>query len=317
MNAVVRPYDLTRGEQVRSGYFTTLEVVTRHFLSELESYFFDQFTISCHFSSKLSPAGKFEPYLAKIPQPTPIFVVEMSVLGGECLLILENPLSNLILARKELVEQGRAKLPKDFAVTLENYPRLETGVQEIVEIFNRCWNRILPSQVKVKKLVSHRIKAKIMEPGESCVSVQVAVEYKGFKSHLEFCFSAYQLDPILKRYGKKALLTGEPGRVPTPKEPLERIIEQEADYKATAILGELFISRAQLEKSLEKGEVLPMSNELKNLITLELNGKPMLSGEPGVTLGYHSVQINGLIEEVRQQVKARPRPFEKTRFPQG
>ena len=317
MNAGVHPYDLTRGEKIHSGYFTTLEVVLKHLTSELESFFFDQFTISCQFESQILSAGKFEPYLAQIPQPTPIFVVELSALGGECLLVLDNPLANLMLARQELVDQGRAKIAKDFAVTMENYPILESAVAEIVSSFAACWNRILPCEGKIKKLISHRIKAKVMNPGESCLKARINVEYKGFVSHMEFCFSAYQLDPILKRYGTKALLTGEPSRNPTPREPLERIIEEEAKYRATAVLGELFLSRADLEKSKDSGEILPLKNDLKSMIAIHLNGEPMLSGDSGNTLGHQSVKVNGLIEETVQKVKARPLPFAKNHFPQG
>lgn len=311
------PFDLSRGESITSGYYTPLEVVVKNYLSELESYFFDQFHISCLFDFRIDPAGKFQEYLGSIAQPTPIFVVNFSTLKEDALLVMDNPLANLFLEREELVRQGRAKVPKGFAVDLDNYPRLEEGVSQLVGLFAKSWSRLQDCNHRISKLVSHRIKAKIMAPGESCLKVKVGLSYKGFSSGFEFCFSAFGMDLFLKSYGRQALLMGERSQ-PTPNlEPLRRRIEAEAEYQATAVLGELYLSKQDLESSLKTGMVLPVKSGLKDQIAVLVNGLPLLSGEPGESLGHQAVLVQGRIDEVRQELKKQPKPFSKTRYPKG
>ncbi|MDT8446379.1 MAG: FliM/FliN family flagellar motor switch protein [bacterium] len=314
---VAKNYDLTRGEQVTSSYFTPLEVVLKNYLCQLESFFFDQFNISCRFDFHIEPAGKFSDYLESIAQPTPIFVFELSALQGDSLLILDNSLANLFLERESLVRDGRAKVPREFKVDLQNYPLLEDVVDQALHLFAGSWSRLLPCGHKVDKLVSHRIKAKIMNPDEACLKARIQVHYRGFTSAMEFCFSAYQLDPILKNYSRQALLTGEAGHPQPDLTSLRRLIEKEAKYEAKAVIGGLYLSREDLVESMDTGAVLPLSSELKQGLALYLNGRPLLSGEPGTSLGHQAIKLQGRIEEVQERLKKIPKPFTKQHFPKA
>lgn len=312
-----KAFDLTHGEKITSGYLTPLEVVLKTYVCELESFFFDQFNISCQFDFSIEPAGKFNRFLETIAQPAPIFLFQLSAFKGESLLVLDNALANLFLERESLVREGRAKVPRRFGVDLQNYPLLEDVTDQALGLFAASWSKLLPCEHQVRKLVSHRIKAKIMNPDEACLKARIQVSYRGFSSFMEFCFSAYQLDPILKAQGQRALLTGEAGQPQPDLTHLKNLIESQAVYQAKAVLGELFLSQEELQTSLKEGQILPLQNDLKQGIALQLNGRKLLSGELGESLGHQAVKLSGLIEEVKEEIKKQPKPFARLRFPQS
>jgi len=314
-HAQVSPLDLTSGESVSAGYYTGLSQVLNGYLSALESLFFDRFNLTFQFDYQIGQPMKFNRYLDGLPQPCPIFVHSLSAFEGPSLLVLDNPLANLILQQAELRNAGQVKLRRDFQVSMDNYPLLEKTVEDALGLFAAGWDRMVPCKHQVNKLVSHKMKAKIMSPVEQCVSVRINAKYKSFSSYLEICFSAYQLDQILRNHGYKGLLLGDSKPPENQLWALKHLIEHEALYEATASLGTVELSKAQLEEALESGSVLPLQNPLQAQVCVSVNGMPLFSGAIGESLGTQAVQINGPIEEIRQKQRAKSKPFAQTQFP--
>jgi len=314
-DAQVTKFDITGGESVSAGYYTGLNQVINGYLCDLESLFFDRFNLTFEFSFQLSQPCKFNHYLDSLPQPCPIFVHSLSAFDGPSLLVIDNSLANLMLQQVALCNTGQVKLRRDFQVTMENYPLLEETVDDALRLFASSWDRLVACGHTVNKLVSHKIKAKIMSPVEQCVSVRIQATYKGFNSYLEICFSAYQLDKILRSHGSKALLLGDSKPPEHQLDALKHLIEYEACYETSASLGDVVLSKAQLEEALDSGEVIPLRNELQDQVSVAVNGIPLFSAEIGQSLGNQAVQIKGPIEEIRQEQRQKPKPFTKVQYP--
>ena len=312
-------FDITQGEKVYYGYYAALETIFRQFISELESFFFDEFSISFEFDFKIQREIKFKKFLEKLNHPKPIFWYELSPLGGDCLLILENRFANLFLSKSDFSQLGKVVINNKFQINSGNYEILHTAVDSILQYFSDSWGVIVPAEKRLKKLVSHRLKAKIMNSLESCVVAQLQVKHKNFRSQCNFCFSAYQLDSIFKNYRKKTLLRGEGPFVQSRdvREHFSRLIEEEALYKMTGVLGEINISRNALIKSFKKGSAIPLTNTLQNNAVVRINGVPLLSADLGTTAEHYSVQINGRFKAVEKKVRRRQLPFAKLQFPKS
>ncbi|MCP4294802.1 MAG: hypothetical protein GY786_04270 [Proteobacteria bacterium] len=313
----ITPYNITKGEKVYYGYYAALETIFRQFVSDLESYFFDEFNLSFGFTFEIQGGIKFKNFLNKLDKPKPIFWYEISPLKGDCLLILENRFANLLMSKPALNQSGRVAVNNRFQVNGDNYETLRNSVDSILEHFSNSWGIIVPAEKKLKKLVSHRFKAKVMNPLEACVVVSLQLVHKNFISHCKFCFSAYQLDSILKKYGKKTLLRGEGVFVQNRDvgEYFSHLIEEEASYELTGVLGEINLSRNELIKSYQEGSIIPLDNVLKNNAVVKINGVPLLSANTGMTLEKYSIQVNGRYESMEGEIKKRQRPFAKLQFP--
>ncbi len=315
--AIWENYDLTRGEQIQQGYFAALEVVMRRFVSEMESFFFDQLKIHCEFDYSINSNRQFRQILADIPQPCPIFRFQFSPWRGESLLIMDNALANLFLQQKELVDTGRVLIQNEFQVTKQNFGPLERAAKTMLNAFAKSWRKLAPAEAQVTTLVANRLKAKVLAPTESTVMVKVGLRYKKFQSHWDFCFSAYELDPLLKKYGKKALLTGYCETEPRKEEKshLEQSLLTQSCYQIQALAGELTLSPAQLKEALKQKTILPFKAYLNGDLVVHLNGQPQLSACLGETHGQLALQINGRYQVKKEQVKQKPVSFKPLNFP--
>ena len=312
-------YDITRGESIRQGYFAALEVVMRRYISEMESYFFDQFKIHCAFDFSIQPNRQFNEVLKGLPQPCPIFRFTFSPLRSEALLVMDNRLANLILHQQELKNSGQSLISNHFLVTAQNYGPIESSAQAMLNALAKSWGKLAPAKVELNHLVAHRVKAKVLSPTESTVTVRVCLKYKNFKTGWDFCFSAYELDPLLKKYGNKALLTGYCEQEPSPEEAmhLENILLNQASYEIKGTIGEMNLSQLDLQEALQEGTILPIESLLTEDILLTFNGEPLLSGQPGESLGKLAVQINGPYLQKKNEAKNKPKPFKAIRFPKA
>ena len=312
-------YDITRGETIQQGYFAALEVILRRYTSSLESYFFEVFKIHCQFSTSIQPNLQLRDYLAKIEQPSPIFIFGFSPLRTDSLLVMENRLANLLLNREELFSEGKATIPKKFTVTGENYHVLEETTEKLLSILSESWGKLQEADCNLKQLVSHRIKAKVLAPTESVVVVKVNLQYHGFSTGFEFCLSAYELDPILKKYGKKALLSGycEKDASAEERSHLNEAVQKRTNYQIKGYLGEMMLSKEALVEAEKNNAVLPISNILKDNLLVTLNGEPVFNAVTGESRDMAALQVIGPYQEGKEEAKKTPPPFKASSFPKA
>ncbi|MCP4751533.1 MAG: hypothetical protein GY866_11615 [Proteobacteria bacterium] len=313
----IERYDITCGEKIQYGYYAALEVVFKKYIGELESYFFDEFNLSFQFDFEIKTGMKFREYLNGIEQPTPIFIYGLSPLKGDCLFLMENRSANLILAKAALNKSKRISLSNRFQLNAGNSRDIQHTVEDLLDLFQKSWENIFTVNSKLKKLVSNKIKAKVMNPAEACIAVKINMTQNNYAAYWEFCFSAYQLDQIIKKYGAKVLLAGK-GEVRENqkiREYFTDLLLKESSYELRGIIGELNISQKELEESYHSEKVLPLKNVLNQNVIIQLNKVPILSASAGVTHENLSLQVNGKFEKVKVDIKQQQKPFSKLQFP--
>ncbi len=310
-------YDITCGETVHYGYYAALEVVFNQYLNELESYFFDEFNTSLEFSYEIITGMKFNKYLDRLQKPQPIFLFNLFPLIGDCLLVMENRAANLLLAKQKLNKSRKTGVNNQFSLNTENSQQIQATISRLLNLFSDCWEKILPVQGKLKKLVSNRIKARIMSPAEASVIVRVNLSQNQFSTYWEFCFSDYQLDQVIKKYGSKLLLAGngETRENSLTNKYFSELLLKESNYHLTGVLGELHISEKELLDSYHNQSVIPISSDISKNVIVTVNDKPLLSASAGVTNDQIALQINGKYEKKKVEERIRQKPFLKLEFP--
>lgn len=312
-----KAYDITRGEKIQQGYFAALEVILKRYTSTLESYFFEEFKIYCQFSTSIQSNLQLRDYLGEIEQPSPIFIFGFSPLRTDSLLVMENRLANLFLNKEALFSEGKAVIPKRFTVNNDNYHFLEDTTKDLLSSLSDSWGKLQPATSTLKNLVSHRVKAKVLSPTESVVVVKIKLQYHGFTTGFEICLSAYELDPILKRYGKKALLSGYCEKEPSEEEKnhLNEAIQKRANYHIKGFLGEMMLSKTALLEAKEKNLVLPISNIFKDNLLVTINDEPVFNAVSGESHKNSALQVIGPYKKGEEEAKKTPPPFKPSSFP--
>ena len=309
----IKPFDITKGEKIEVGYHTALEAIFNHFINDLEVLFYDQYNKAFDFSYSIKTENKFSNFLKNAQFNIPIFIFKLNPLSRNCLLVLDNTFSNNIInGFKKTIDHDSS-----FKINGKNYQNVKELIDNLLSSFCQSWKRIYPVDYTLTKLVSNRIKAKILSPTEACTRIKVNIGIGDFQTHFEFCFSSYQLDPILKKFSKKALLAGEGDNFLTQESNLflNDLLQDEIDYKIKGVIGNLNISHNNLIDSLKTGKVLKLSNSLNKNAIVQVNNKAVLSADIGVCRDNFSLQVNGKFEAVKEEIKHKNKPFSKINFP--
>lgn len=316
---VVEPYDITCGERIEFGKYAALEVIFDQFMSELESYFLDEYNLLFEFDYSIRNGLKFKDYLKSLDYQIPIVTFELSPLKGECLFVLDNRSTNLILQKKAIKSQKKTNIGKHFLINGTNSQDYKSELEGLLFCLDNCWKNIIKVDSKLNKLVFNKIKAKVMAESEACIVVHVLIKQKKFQANWEFCFSAYQLDRIIEEFGSRVLLTGNNKTFQNPmiKEYLTKMLLEESTYEISAELGSLKISQKKLLESYNNQEIIPIKSGIKHNITVNLNQTPILSAQLGSTHNHLSLQINGKYDAIKESVKEDLKPFSAIHFPEN
>lgn len=309
----IKHFDITKGEKIEVGYHTALEAIFNHFINDLEVLFYDRYNKAFDFSYSIKTENKFSNFLKNVQFNIPIFIFKLNPLSRNCLLVLDNTFSNNIInGFKKKNDFGSS-----FKINGENYQNVKTVIDSLLDSFCQSWKKIYPVDYTLTKLVSNRIKAKVLPPTEACTRIKVKIGLGDFQTHFEFCFSSYQLDPILKKFSKKALLAGEADGFLSQESNLflNDLLQNETDYKVKGIIGDLNVSHNNLLDSLKTGKVLKLSNSLNKNAIVQVNKKAVLSADIGVCRDNFSLQVNGKFETVKEEIKHKNKPFSKINFP--
>jgi flagellar motor switch protein FliM len=312
----IKPYDITNGEKVTYGYYSALEAVFQQFISKLESYFYDEYKLVFDFSYKIRTGHKFQQYLNGLKQPSSIFILGLSPLMRDSLLKADNRYINLILSKPFLYKEGKIAIDNGYSLSESNSRQVKEHIEQILSLFENSWSKIQEVNCDLKKVVSNRIKAKVMDPTESCVEVTVNMKQKRFKTNLEFCFSTYQLDRIIEKRGSRGLLATS-GAQPYDhgiRDHLTDLLLNESSFEIKGVLGTINLSSRDLIDSYKNQEIIPITSHINTSAVVELDNIPVLAAEIGETSGLISLKIEDTYSSKETENQKAKKSFSQIRF---
>jgi flagellar motor switch protein FliM len=315
----VKKFDITRGEKVVHGQFAGLENIFNKFVPHLESYLFDEFTLPFEVDYEMDANMKFRDHLNSIPEPSPIFLFQQDPLKGDCMMVFENRLVNLLLAKKTLIKEKKVKVNNSFQVKDKNYSVIKDFASHILGKLDFHWSKTYPVSYHLEKLVSYRIKAKIMNAFEPCVVIKMNFRYKGLSTYIQFCFSSIQLDPIRSVVARSNFLADEEfsEEYPENKGHFDQVLD-ETSYEVKGVLGAFQLSRKELLENFQTGKIFPIEQLEEDTAVIEVNDVPLLTGVMGAMEEHYSLQVSDTYEQmVEKKRKEQKKVFRQLQFPKG
>jgi flagellar motor switch protein FliM len=313
----IKPYDITNGERVSYGYYSALEVIFQQFINKLEVFIYDEFKLSFSFNYKISSGIRFNKYLESMNQPAPLFIFSLQPLVSDSIFRTDNRFINLILLKNTLIKEGKVTLDNSFSLENTNSKTVKAVMDQLFILFESSWAKVHRIECKLKRVVSNKIKAKVMDNTESCVVVSIEMKQNRFVSHWDFCFSTYLLDRIIEKRGAKGLLAASGhhrGQEKKVKEYFEKLLLEESRYQIDAVLGFINLSSKDLWDSYQNKTVIPIKNVVQGHAEVQLNKNPILAAEIGETAGQISLKVADSFSIMASVIKKSKKSFSKLTF---
>jgi flagellar motor switch protein FliM len=190
-------------------------------------------------------------------------------------------------------------------------------MDQLFILFESSWAKVHRIECKLKRVVSNKIKAKVMDNTESCVVVSIEMKQNRFVSHWDFCFSTYLLDRIIEKRGAKGLLAASGhhrGQEKKVKEYFEKLLLEESRYQIDAVLGFINLSSKDLWDSYQNKTVIPIKNVVQGHAEVQLNKNPILAAEIGETAGQISLKVADSFSTMASVIKKSKKSFSKLTF---
>ncbi len=307
-NDSIELYNLVSSE-IETGPFPWLDIILRRWAHLLETTLFEKLGVMLETEALPAEGMPFDQFCANITGPQPLYIFETQAHEG--VLAVSNKFAHACLnqtAQARLQDQS-AELPE---LDSKNHQKLYLMLQHILKDFEKSWSGVAKLKVALKKVTSHRFRAKIMASYEKCIVAKIVFQGHGFSSDLTLCFSYLSLDAIFQKQGQKKILPPEPldHYYPDLKEHLRAVL-QKREYEIVAELGTVAINA---QTSLRVGGILPLASTVGKEMTLKINGIPVLTGEMGQADGNYAVRVLGNFEEKQEKHRKRPRTFNKIQW---
>jgi len=312
----IKKYDLTRGEKVSHGPMAGLEIVFRKLAFELESFLFEQFEIPFEIDYHVEQGVKFRDFQHLLNHPVPIFTFDFFPYKGKSLLVTDNRFANLFFAREDLLRRKKMAISNKFQVSIKNYRILQKGITTILEKLQQSWSIFEEVRLETDKLVSHRLKANVMNPSQTCIVTTLRFRWHHFESNMKFCFSYALLDPIMRKISRKDILVseGKSERFPEVEQHFKESLKK-IPCEISGVLGKVRLSKHEILNKIKSGEVIPVSLLKEGNSYLTVNDVPVFTGTPGVVNENFSMQLNGNFEIQEDKMRqGKEKTFGKLRF---
>ena len=310
-NDSIEPYPLI-DSHVETGRFPSMDIILRRWAHLLETTLFEKLGVM--FETEAHPAERmrFDQFCENITHPQLLYIFETQA-HGQGVLAVSNKFAHACLHQTNqarLHDQSEA-LPQLDAT---NHQKLHLMLMHLLKDFEKSWSGIAEVTMTLKKVTSHRFRAKIMVPYEKCIVAKLLFHGHGFSSDLTLCFPYLSLDSILHQQSRKKAL---------PPEPLDHYFSdieqhyqtalQEAEYEMVAELGTVQVNA---QTAIHVGQLLPVNSSVGKEMVLKINDTPVLTGEIGQADDHYAVRVIGNFEKKKEAFRKRPRPFTNIRWPQ-
>jgi flagellar motor switch protein FliM len=281
-------YDLANQDRIIHERMPTLEVINDNF----SRLFRGSLSISLRKMIEVGSKGvqmvKFGEFIRNLPVPSSLHVFKMEPLRGHAVLALE---SKLVFNLVEIFLGGSGK--RSFKIEGREFTVIESRlIQKVINIiFNdleRAWNIIHPVSVRYIRSEMNPQFVSIVPATDLILMIPFEIEFDQFTGLITLCIPYAMIEPI-----KNKLHSGyQRDHLEADHSWVERILDRIkwAEVEVVVELGRQTIMVQELLQ-LTEGDVLPLKNDVANLMIAKVQGVPKFLGKAGVLGENKAFQI--------------------------
>lgn len=296
------PYDFTKPHSIKKENTKALKKIYRMYSQHLANYF-----------TELTR----EPIKGKLTSIEPIrqedvvnWVPKNSILGsfnnkplkGEFLIYVPEVLLAQIMEIicgadvEEVASRGKDLIFKDLIFTDLEMSVIEDLIDNMLQLMVPCWKEILPLEVKLNYVRSHRENTKVAESGKYYMLTTVSIDYFDIKGEIYICIPFEALESIMD----KLILEDKYAKLPMDDkmryiQDINDAIESiKVDMEVR--LGDVSMSVKDFLE-LETGDVIQLNKHVSTPLDMYIEDKLKYKVVSGKKNGNLAVKVVGISDE--------------------
>jgi len=282
-------YNLGTDERIVRGRMTTLEVINERFARDLRAALLIFMHRNAHISVGSVQIQKYSDFVRNLPVPANINLIQMKPLHGVALFVFTPKLVLLVVdnlfgsdGRYHIREEGR-----DFTPTEQRI--IKRLLNLTLESYGKAWKPVYRLDFEYIRSELQINRANIVAPNEVVVSTTFDIEFGQLGGSLTVCIPYSMIQPI-----RGLLANPQQNEFEVDNRWIEQLSQQltSADVELVAQFLTIESSIGQLLK-LKVGDVLPV--EIPTLITVEINGIPVMECGYGTSNGHYALRVQKMI----------------------
>ena len=292
-----------------TGRFNLLDIVFRRWAVLLQDTLYSKMDLMFEVSTKNIEKMRFENFFDTLSKQ-PIYIFETF---NKCrgLFIIDNSFFiQLVLNTRAEKKLGSSSLDR---LMREHQKDLVLLIRPMLEDFEKSWLNIAEVQLNLNRVTIYPHRAEVMLPYEYCFVGRLQLTVKDIRSEIILCLPFSGLEPVLSPLESKKVLAPESLEYYSPhvKQHFTSILER-TEHSVVAELGKADLS--ETKGKLEVGQVLPLHGQ-DGLVTIRINGTPVLQGTTGESDGHYSVKVTRGIGDKKPSTIKQDREFKQVGWP--
>jgi flagellar motor switch protein FliM len=286
-------YDLVNQDRIIRGRMPTLEIINDNFSRLFRNSLSLSFRKPIDVGSKGVQIMKFGEFVRTLPVPSSFHVFKIEPLRGHALLVLD---SKLVFTLVDIFLGGSGKT--SFEVEGREFTAIESRlirkvVNTVFTDLEKAWNTVHPVSVHhVRSEINPKFVG-IVPPTDVVIMIPFGLESEQFTGLISLCIPYAMIEPIKG----KLYSAYQSDHLEIDHAWMERLSDRlrSAEVEVAVELGRRNILVQDLLK-LAVGDVLPLENEVTDLMTARVEGVPKFLGRAGVLGANKAFQVEELIK---------------------
>ena len=286
-------YDFANQDRIIRGRMPTLEIVNDHFSRLFRNTLSSDLRRAIDVGSRGVQMMKFGEFIKTLPVPSSLHIFRMDPLRGHAILVLE---SKLVFTLLDIFFGGSGKT--SFRIEGRDFTAIELRlIQRVVAMvfadLEKAWNSAHPLTIHHTRSEINPQFVTIVPPSDLVLTIPFSIELEQFTGMITICIPYSTIEPI-----KAKLYSGfQSDQLEVDRSWIDRFFERlkSTEIEVKVELGTGTITVQDLLR-LKVGDVLPLRKDVKELLSVQVQGVPKFLARPGVSGSNKAIQIEERIK---------------------
>jgi len=234
----------------------------------------------------------YSEFIGSISNPLVLAVVDFTPLEGS--IIIEIP-PKIVFAFIDRILGGKCNTFEDEREFTEiELAIIERIVVQMLNVMREPWQNIIQIRPILEKIETNTQFARIISPNEVVALVTLSIKLSDVEGMINICIPYITVEPIIEKLSTRYWFTSiERQTDSSSKELIESKISA-TKVPLKAIFGSTSITVSDFIE-LQKGDVLPLDNDINSELDVYVGNLLKFRGKPGVKKNRVSIKITALV----------------------
>lgn len=290
----IRVYDFKRPNKFSKGHLNSLLNIHENFCRSLATFLAGNLHTVVDAKVLSTEQVTYDEFTRSLPYPTILGIFNMLPLEGNALLEISPSLAFLMVDRL-LGGQG-TQTAKNRDLTEIERKIITSRLVRMVQLIGEAWAETFEVEPQLVDMETNSQFTQIVAPNEMVVVITMEVKIGDSKGMINICLPYIVMKPILDKLNNLLLFSSQ-GKTISPEE--REMIRKKIEWANVPM--KVFMGKTQITVQdllyLERGDVIPLSQGIKEALSVYVGEFMKFKGMPGLSGNKMAIQITEVIAE--------------------